>query len=106
MFLHYNHKIVNSNIIGWIDCTNYFEDKYIVIFYSSKGSEKVDDPEATNIITKLAPSLLEGERAEYTKYAWTLHNLIGHPMMQIFELLKLNKLSSWAHDVTLPKPKT
>jgi hypothetical protein len=105
MFLHYNKKIVNSNTITWIDCKNYVEFGYIKIYYADKGAEQVNNPEAINVITELAPSILEGEQAKYTKHAWALHNLVGHPMMQVFAFFKLTKLSLWVHDITVPKPK-
>lgn len=33
---------------------------------------------------------------------WTVHNLIGHPLMQIFELLGMSKIATRVHDETLP----
>jgi hypothetical protein len=105
MFLHFNKRIVNPATIDWIDCKNYVEHGYIWVHYLNEQSEKVDNPEAINVITELAPSILEGEQAKYTKHAWALHNLVGHPMMQIFAFFKLTKLSLWAHDITVPKPK-
>ena len=33
---------------------------------------------------------------------WTVHNLIGHPFMQIFELLGMSKIATRVHDETLP----
>jgi len=34
---------------------------------------------------------------------WWLHNLVGHPMMQIFLWLHLDGLADWIHDATIPK---
>ena len=39
----------------------------------------------------------------YTKLYknWWMHNLVGHPLMQIFGLVS-NDAADWVHDVTLP----
>ena len=37
-----------------------------------------------------------------SRFKYTLHNIIGHPMMEIFHLLGLEKAASWIHDATLP----
>lgn len=42
---------------------------------------------------------------KYSKTAWTIHNLIGHPLSEIFYLLNMNNVSKWIHDVTMPKQK-
>lgn len=36
------------------------------------------------------------------RFRWTLHNLIGHPLMEILWLLGAHGMSTWIHDVTLP----
>jgi hypothetical protein len=37
------------------------------------------------------------------RFKWTVHNCIGHPFMEIFYLLGLDKLAEEAHDITIPK---
>ena len=36
------------------------------------------------------------------RFKYTIHNMIGHPLMEIFSLVGLHKLADWVHDVTLP----
>ena len=36
------------------------------------------------------------------RFAFTLHNLIGHPLMEVLHLLGFEKLSNRVHDSTLP----
>ena len=36
-------------------------------------------------------------------FRYTLHNIIGHPIMEICYLLGLKELGTWVHDSTLPK---
>ena len=37
------------------------------------------------------------------KFRYTVHNIVGHPIMEIFYLLGMRKIAMWIHDVTLPK---
>tara|TARA_B100001250_G_C19724638_1_gene755467 strand:- start:676 stop:801 length:126 start_codon:yes stop_codon:yes gene_type:complete len=36
------------------------------------------------------------------KFKYSLHNIIGHPLMEIFNLLGMTKLANKIHDKTLP----
>lgn len=37
------------------------------------------------------------------KYAYTIHNLIAHPLMEILHLLGMTEIGNKIHDYTLPK---
>lgn len=37
------------------------------------------------------------------RFRYTIHNIVGHPLMEIFSLLGMHKRASWIHDSTLPK---
>jgi len=37
-----------------------------------------------------------------SKFKYTLHNVVGHPLMEIFNLCGFHDLGSWIHDTTLP----
>lgn len=41
-----------------------------------------------------------------TKFWFAIHNLFGHPLMEITSWFGLNKFSNWIHDVTLPRDYT
>lgn len=40
------------------------------------------------------------------KYKYTIHNLIAHPMMEIFHLLGMSEISEKIHNITLPIEET
>ncbi len=40
----------------------------------------------------------------WPKNAWVLHNLIGHPLMQILSWLGFKDLAIQVHDATVPTP--
>ena len=35
-------------------------------------------------------------------FKWTVHNIIAHPIAEIFWLLRLEAVGSYVHDVTIP----
>lgn len=99
MFVSYNKKIVNSNIIAHIS----YDKGVAKVFYINKQkSETVTGEEATNLINVLYPELLHDSDIEPNGPAWILHNIIGHPVMQILTLLRLPKLANKIHDLTIP----
>ena len=34
---------------------------------------------------------------------WAVHNIVGHPLMEISKWVGMKKFSYWIHDATLPK---
>jgi len=36
------------------------------------------------------------------RFRYTIHNMIGHPLMEVLHLIGLDAASRWIHDVTLP----
>jgi len=97
-------KVVNVESIDWIDYHKLAELGYIRVHYRDTNTETVNGPEAFNLIMDLCPSALEGQRLKYHRHAWAIHNLIGHPLMQIFSWLHLKELGLKIHDATVPNP--
>jgi hypothetical protein len=106
MFVHFNSKVVNSDSIDWIDHRNLVEHGYVNVYSKDGQRELVEGPEAFNLIMELAPAALEGKQAKYQRHAWAVHNLIGHPLMQIFSWLHLPAVGIKIHDLTVPNPIT
>ncbi|MFZ2619475.1 MAG: hypothetical protein WAX89_01230 [Alphaproteobacteria bacterium] len=67
----------------------------------------------------LKPSAMEGKRLRWQKHAWAVHNLIGHPVLQVLaftaNVLRWCRLPQriyqplfmwgmWVHDATVPRP--
>jgi hypothetical protein len=106
MFCQFNNKIVNTDIIKYIVCSHFLDHGYVYVHYvNSYETEIVNAAEALQLIMQLYPSVLEGKRGRYWKNQWVIHNLIGHPLMQIFSWLYLRKLAVWIHEATVPRPK-
>ena len=104
MFCHYNKRIVNVVDIKSVTCENLVRFGYVHVNYFDRTSERVNGAEAINLVMLLAPGVLEGMRAKHVRHGWAVHNLIGHPLMQVLTWLRLTKAAMWVHDVTIPKP--
>lgn len=61
-------------------------------------------PDAIELVMLTKPSVLEGRRLRWVRHAWAIHNLVGHPGMQILAWLGYTKVGLWFHDVTTPRP--
>jgi hypothetical protein len=104
MFVHFNNKIVNTDIIACITCDDYVEHNLIHVHYKNSEMESVKAMEAANLIMALCPAVLDGMRAKHVKHSWAIHNLFAHPLMQILMWLGLTRWAMWVHDSTVPEP--
>ena len=52
----------------------------------------------------LKPSILEGRKLWWLRYRWMIHNLIGHPVMQLLAMFRQHRLALRVHDATVPRP--
>jgi|SRR5678815_5102448 len=105
MFIHFNNFIRSINTITYVDCNKYVSEGEIRVYFTNGTSDFAKGAEATNLIMALCPAVLEGKRARHAKHSWAIHNLIGHPLMQIFSWLHLTALGIKIHDLTVPEPK-
>lgn len=106
MFIHFNGKVVNSDTIDTVTYEDMPKYGFIHVHFKDGTMEPVEGPEAVNVIMKLCPDALEGKRMEYPRHAWAIHNIIGHPLMQILSWLHLPALGVKIHDLTVPNPIT
>lgn len=61
-------------------------------------------PDAIDLVMKLCPSVLEGKKLKFIRHQWVVHNLVGHPLMQILSWLGFPKLGMEIHEKTTPRP--
>ena len=104
MFCQCNGKIINCDNVKYIVCSHFSQFGYIYVHYTNYESECVRGTEAVKIMEKLAPEIME-ELDVNNSTNWALHNLVGHPLKQIFLWLRLPKYADWIHNKTIPKPK-
>lgn len=61
------------------------------------------DIDALELAYAVKPSAVEGKRLRYARGSWMVHNLLGHPLMQVLALFKLYRWAFWVHDKTAPR---
>lgn len=102
-FLKVNEFIFSKYEIALLDCSQ-IEDLIVTITLKNNQIIIAKDIQALELVMQVKPSVLEGKRLKWAKFAWFIHNVFGHPLTQILALFKCYKLAFWIHDVTVPKP--
>jgi hypothetical protein len=49
-----------------------------------------------------SPQLIPKLLGRLGPFAFTAHNMIGHPVSEVFYLLGLDRVGDYVHDITLP----
>jgi hypothetical protein len=102
-FIYADNLVLNRDCITYIDVSR-IQDLEATIAHEN-GVVTVYGIQAIEAVMALKPSALEGRRLRWAKRAWALHNLVGHPAMQLLSFLRLYKCAMWIHDITVPTPK-
>lgn len=105
-FVHYNGKIVNTHDISSIIFEELTTKGQILVKRIGATEEVVSGIEAVNLVMRLCPEALEGKKLKYLRHRWAIHNLFGHPLMQLLSWLHLTRLGLKIHDITIPNPIT
>lgn len=103
-FLRAGRHIIPVADILSID-TQRIEDLHVRV--DMKGmtpSFAVNGPDAIDLVMKLCPSVFEGKKMKFIRHQWVVHNLVGHPLMQVLAWLGFPKLGMEIHEKTTPRP--
>jgi hypothetical protein len=75
-----------------------------VTVHHDDGTLLATGGDAIELVMRLRPSALEGPKLRFARRAWAIHNLVGHPLMQLCALLGQRALGLWIHEATVPRP--
>jgi hypothetical protein len=89
--------------ISSVDFTD-IENLQAVITMNTGMQVGVSGLNALELAMQIKPSVLESKRLRWPKFAWAVHNLVGHPLMQILAFFGAYSLAFRVHDGTVPKP--
>lgn len=105
-FLKASDHLIPVKDITNVDITRVEQGTVTIEFQNAGGTRKLKAIgfDAIDAVMALRPSALEGKRFRFSKNAWLVHNLIGHPLMQVLSLAGCYKAAMWMHDATTPKP--
>lgn len=104
MFVKFNTKLVNTDTIATVTYDDVATYHTVHVHYKNGDTETVAGLDATYLLLQLNPAALEGQALKFEKNAWAFHNLIAHPLMQIFSWLGFIGLALRIHDATIPAP--
>lgn len=109
-FVKIDGLLVNANMIRSVDLSLLSRGLVHVNYAPDSGYAGAPRPvrgaEAIDLIMTLKPSALEGTRLKWLRRAWMVHNLIGHPGMQLLALFRQYDWAMRLHEMTVPRPKT
>lgn len=80
------------------------EDLHVNVTLKTGEAFLVEDIDAIELALLIKPSVLESRRLRWPRFMWIVHNVIGHPLLQLLALFKLYKWAFWVHDATVPRP--
>lgn len=101
-FIHTGSMLLPIASVQWVDLSALDTEGSIQIL-TDHGMFKAEGAFAVRILLELKPESLEGRRVRWIKRSWTVHNLIGHPAMEILSRLGWTRLGLKIHDATVPK---
>jgi hypothetical protein len=102
-FLRAGGRVVAVDQIHALDCARL--EALEVTVHHAAGVDVATGPDAIDAVMALRPSALEGRRLRFARHAWAVHNLVGHPLLQILAWIGAPRLGLWVHDATVPRPR-
>lgn len=92
--------------VSGVEKADYSRIEDLVLVVTHCGNEVVfEGIDAFETAMILNPACLEGHRLRWARHAWSIHNCLGHPVMQILAWFGKGRLGLWFHDITVPKPR-
>ena len=103
MFILIGENVINIDSISRIDFAN-IEDLRIRVYFKHSQPLEVVGIQVIDILMTVKPSAFESRRLRWYRHAWSFHNLVGHPLMQLLAFFKYYKMAIKVHDATVPRP--
>lgn len=107
-FLMVGKKVVPLSTVRWADFSRLASEGVVQVCLENpmhrdvSGTFDLHGAEAVEALLVIHPVALEAAGARWLKRSWTLHNLIGHPLLEILARLGFPKLGLRVHDATMP----
>jgi hypothetical protein len=95
-------ELINIDEIRYVNYGR-IEDLIVVVRHAD-GVSRIEGIQALELLMQLKPAAFESRRLRWKRHAWALHNLVGHPLMQLLAFFRLYKLAMFVHDQTVPRP--
>ncbi|HUT76471.1 MAG TPA: hypothetical protein VM285_02230 [Polyangia bacterium] len=102
-FVKNGTHLVAVDRIEWADYSR-IEELVLVVGFEDQ-TIRITGIDALESAMAMRPSCLEGKRLRWAKHKWLVHNLIGHPLMQLLALVGKYDLAFRVHEATVPMPR-
>jgi hypothetical protein len=96
-------RLINEASVRWVDISDI--ERLRIVVHHDDGADVIERIQAIEALMTLKPSAFESKRLRWARHAWAIHNLIGHPLMQVLAFFRLYRHAMHVHDVTVPRPK-
>lgn len=81
------------------------EELIVRVHHSDVVQTTLRGQQAIDFVMEYRPSALEGRRLRFARHAWAFHNLVAHPLLQVFTWMGFRALGQRIHDTTVPRPR-
>jgi hypothetical protein len=102
-FIRAGARLVAVDAITSVDCSRI--EALEVTVHHRDGVDVASGPDAIDLAMALQPSVMEGRKLRFARHAFAVHNLLGHPLLQILVWLGARRAGLWVHDTTVPRPR-
>jgi len=101
-FVKNGTHLVAVDRVDWADYSR-IEELVLIVGFEDQVIQ-IEGIDALESAMALRPSALEGKKLRWAKNKWLVHNVVGHPLMQLFALFGWYNEAFWVHDRTVPMP--
>ena len=102
-FFRAGDRLLRVEDVCQVDVSRLVEHQ-VVVYMADRHVAVLTGTDAVELVMLLKPSALEGRRLRWARHAWSVHNMVGHPLMQVLAWLGKPRWGVWVHDVTTPRP--
>jgi hypothetical protein len=105
ILIRVGEAVVLRDDIRLIDLTR-LEELHVDVYTATEEEPFIlDGADTVDLLMRLCPGVFEGKRFRFVRHSWAIHNLIAHPLMQVFTWLGKRRFGLWLHDATIPTPR-
>ncbi len=97
--------VINLHHVVKVDLDELDDSLTVKVHLQDASVVRIEGTHAIHFLMLTKPSVFEGRRFCWPRYAWVVHNLIGHPLMQILAFARKYDWAMYVHDATIPKPR-
>lgn len=101
---------LRDRLVAWedireIDLSKLESSGIVLQTFGDGTSTELGGAEAIDLVMRVAPSFFEGRRFRWVRSGWALHNLLGHPLLQLLAWAGQTRAGLRLHDATIPRPR-